>query len=69
MTPIDLPIILTSAVIAALRVAGFASPSYQAIAHLWVGGLFGAYAVSRKPIHLVSAVTLSVVELIAFLTL
>jgi len=41
--------------------------SYQAFAHLFVGGLVGAYLASRKRDYLWLALALSAVELFAFL--
>lgn len=40
--------------------------SYEAVAHLFVGGLIGAWLVSRRHLFLVVVVLLSVVELVAF---
>lgn len=40
--------------------------SYEAVAHLFVGGLIGAWLVSRRHLFLVVFVLLSVVELVAF---
>lgn len=41
--------------------------SYEAFAHLFVGGLFGAWAVNRKKSILFYAVGISLFELLAFL--
>lgn len=48
----------------ALSVAG----AYEAAAHLFVGGLIGAWFASRRRRYLLLAVGLSAVELFAFLT-
>lgn len=42
--------------------------SYEAFAHLFVGGLIGAWAVSRKWIYMWIVLALSAVELFAFFT-
>lgn len=42
--------------------------SYEAIAHLFVGGLLGAWLVSRKYFYLVLVVALSGFELFSFLS-
>ena len=39
--------------------------SYQAFAHLFVGGLFGAYFASRKKFLLYIALALTVLEVVA----
>lgn len=56
-----------SAVLAGLRIAGHKSQAYQAVAHLWVGGLIG-YAI---PTHSADAIglagALSLIELAVFL--
>lgn len=41
------PLIFTSLAIAAIRIAGHKSEAFQAVAHLWVGGLSGAYLAGR----------------------
>jgi hypothetical protein len=55
--------------IAGLRIAGLKSPAFQASAHLFVGGLFGAWLYGGKPARpfLWLAVLLSLVELACFL--
>lgn len=56
-----------SAVLAALRIAGHKSQAYQAVAHLWVGGLIG-YAIPTHSEHaIVLAVSLSLIELAVFI--
>lgn len=64
-------------VIAGLRIAGITHESYQAAAHLFVGGLVGAWLIERKGttigsainarIDLLLAIALSVVEVACFL--
>jgi hypothetical protein len=63
-----LAILLTLA-LAAIRIAGHKSPAFQAIAHLWVGGLFGYWLRMRYESgkYLAMAVGLSLVELACFL--
>ena len=46
-----------------------ASGTYEALAHLFVGGLIGAFMVSKDWWYLAVAVALSAVELAAFITL
>lgn len=43
--------------------------SYEAFAHLFVGGLIGAWLASWKHFYLFVALALSAVELVAFFTL
>jgi hypothetical protein len=45
-----------------------AAGSYQAFAHLFVGGLAGAWCASRRWVFLVLFVALTLVELVAFLS-
>jgi hypothetical protein len=40
--------------------------SYEAFAHLFIGGLIGAWLVSRKTLFLVMIAVMSLVELTAF---
>lgn len=44
------------------------SGSYEAFAHLFVGGLLGAWLATKKCKYLKVAVFLTVIELIAFFT-
>ena len=60
-------LVLTGATFACLRIAGETSTLFQALVHLYVGGLFGAWYASRKPWLLEGASTLSLLELFAFL--
>jgi len=53
---------LIALALASLRIAGFTSLSFQASAHLFVGGLIGAWLVNRKRSLLILAIALSVVE-------
>lgn len=40
-------IVIVSALLAAIRIAGCIHEAFQAIAHLWVGGLCGAFMLGR----------------------
>lgn len=60
-----LPVI--ALIIGILRIIGIKAAWFQAIAHLYVGGLFGSWWQSRDPIPLVLAVSLSVLEVVCFL--
>ena len=70
-------VIAAAVMLAAIRIAGHKSEAFQAVAHLFVGGLFGASYVWRLDKtftgddksfgYLLVAVSLSVVELICFL--
>jgi ABC-type Mn2+/Zn2+ transport system permease subunit len=58
---------LVGAVLVYFRFAGYKSQAYQAIAHLFVGGLFGAFFVGWDYWMLAIALAMSVAEVIAFL--
>lgn len=66
MPPVDLLMVLTSVALAVGRIVGFHDPSFQAIAHLIVGGLFGAWLISRRSIWFYLALGLTVVETVCF---
>jgi uncharacterized membrane protein len=59
-------IILPSAALALIRLSGHKSQAYQAVAHLWVGGLCGAWWIERTPMLLHAIVVLSIVEVMCF---
>lgn len=65
----DLGLFLPAAVLAGLRIAGHKSEVFQAVAHLYTGGLVGGYFGSgrKDKVCLALAVGLSVVETICFL--
>lgn len=70
---VDFICLVASIILAAFRVSGFKSQFFQAIAHLWVGILLGAWAAlprndsqSRPQRYLIMAVFLSIVEVIVF---
>jgi hypothetical protein len=64
-TALSVGMVLASVVLAALRVVGYKSPAYQALAHLLVGGMFVAGWHGRL-LYLGLAVLLSLVELVVF---
>lgn len=74
-------LVLFSLLLAGLRIGGVTDQTFQAVAHLWVGGLVGFGSaehyytwgswehVRRGPmLKIALAVALSVVELVCFLT-
>lgn len=77
MTIYQHALIAIALVIAGLRIVGFTHESYQAAAHLFVGGLVGAWIVQRNATdlrnvllantNLFMAFALSVVEVACFL--
>lgn len=64
---VDPSLVLLSAAVAGLRVAGVTAPWYQAVAHLLVGLLFGAYLVNRERLALWLALGLTATEVVMFL--
>lgn len=60
-------IVILSALLAYFRVRGYKSQFFQAIAHLWVGGLFAIGIWGGGRVELWCAVALTVVETICFL--
>ena len=75
----DALLIIVSILIALVRAIGVKHEAFQAIAHLWVGGLLGAYLLGRKEIGAATrgraifclwlAVLLSIVEVLCFLVI
>lgn len=61
-----LALITISILLSVFRALGFKSQSYQAIAHLFVGGLIGSYIASRRSYLLYLTFGLSIVEIICF---
>lgn len=69
-------LLAVSVAIAAMRVSGHKSEAFQAVAHLFVGGLLGAWLVGRLCRNVVThsdrllwaglALALSVVEVVCF---
>lgn len=60
--------ILASVLMAGLRVAGVTDPAFQAMAHLYVGGLYVAWWDSRDPFYLGVALALTGLESVCFVT-
>ncbi len=58
--------LIVSIVLALLRIGGEKGELFQAIAHLWAGGLFVAGVIRNRP-ALWIAIALSLVELACFL--
>ncbi len=69
LSPGDYLHVVYSLLLGSLRVAGFKSQTYQAFAHLYVGGLFVAspWGLGDRWFYLVLALGLSTVELACFL--
>lgn len=57
-------VMMTAGVLAGFRIGGVKSEVFQAIAHLFVGALIGAYAVGRDRVLLYLVIALSVIEVI-----
>lgn len=61
-------LVLLAVVTGAVRLLGVKTALYQALAHVYVGGLFGAAFVGkRRWLYLVLAIGLTVLEVGAFL--
>lgn len=60
---------LVAVAVVALRILGLKSPSFQAVAHLYVGGLFGAWLEAGRPARplLWLALLVTAVEVACFL--
>lgn len=52
--------------IALLRILGVRHPAYQAVAHLFVGGLAGAWLIDRDRFYAVAFWLLCAVEIVCF---
>jgi hypothetical protein len=52
--------------LAAIRAVGVKHEAFQAVAHLWVGGLLGAWIATRSWFYLRLALTLSAIEVVCF---
>ena len=59
--------ILISVLLAAIRTVGVKHEVFQAVAHLWVGGLLGAWMASQSRFYLRLALALSAIEVVCFL--
>jgi hypothetical protein len=58
---------IVATALAILRILGHRSLVFQAVAHLFVGGLVGAWLLSRARLYLILAASLTVVEVACFL--
>lgn len=67
LTKLDLLNIASSVALALIRAGGEKGQVFQAVAHLFVGGLFASYFATKRPIYLVLALSLSAVEVACFL--
>jgi hypothetical protein len=63
----DLILYLVAFAVGLPRPLGVTHPAYQATAHLFVGGLFGAWYVGRRPALLWAALALTALETACFL--
>lgn len=54
-------------ILAACRVGGLTHEAFQAVAHLFVGGLAGAWLISHRPLYAELFWGLTVVETVCFL--
>jgi len=62
-------LIIVSVVLAGLRIGGMTHPTFQALAHLFVGGLLTDGCVRRQWVEIGLGVALSAVELACFIFL
>lgn len=67
MKPLVILLSLATLLLGCLRLYGVSGEAFQAIAHLYTGGLFGAYLASRRKAFGIIGLSLSAVELFAFL--
>lgn len=58
-----------SLTLAATRILGHTSVPFQAVAHLWVGSLFGVWLVRRNRVFLDAVIAMGSVELVCFFAL
>lgn len=66
MTPSEIILAVLTLAIAVPRIAGVKHKSYQAVAHLFVGGLAGAWLVDHQWWYAALFVALCVVEVVCF---
>jgi hypothetical protein len=59
--------LLFSLILVALRVAGVKHQAFQAIAHIWVSGLFCTWYFTRRRLWFWVAVAMSAIELACFI--
>lgn len=62
LTALPALLVLTAAALAGLRVGGHSGLFFQAVAHVFVGGLIGGWLGTRRPLLLWLAAGLSVIE-------
>ena len=62
-------LILQSIIIALCRIFGMKGKIFQAVSHLWIGGLIGAAIINHSSLLIAQIVGLSVVELLCFFLL
>lgn len=55
-------IIIIALVLGSLRIYGVKHEAFQAVAHLYVGGLFGAWLVTKEKFYLWIFIILTVLE-------
>ena len=58
---------LTAIVLGVMRVVGFTSEAYQAVAHFFVGGLYGAALTTGSIDFWIPAILVTVIEIVVFL--
>jgi len=59
-------LIIFGVILGLLRAAGHKSQAFQAVAHLYMGGLCAAWLITREPLYAWLVVVLSIVEVICF---
>jgi hypothetical protein len=62
-------LVLVSILFAFGRIAGMKGKIFQALAHLWIGGLIGAATINHSSFLLIQIISLSIVELFCFFVL
>lgn len=60
-------IVVATVIISLARIYGLKDEAFQAVAHLFVGGLAGAWLVAKRSLYLDAFVALCVVEVLCFL--
>lgn len=60
-------LIAISILFGSLRALGVRSKSFQAFAHLWVGGLMGGWVATRHEYLIWLVIALSILEIVCFL--
>lgn len=61
--------VLIGVLLGSLRVAGVKSMFFQGVAHIFVGGLGGAWLVGRRRLHAALFIGLTILEIACFLLL